>query len=57
MTMVNRVLKMNIIHVLANGDTDEIRPSDMDKKIPVYASFQSCLSCLSNVYMIIYSHI
>ena len=32
MTMIHRVLIMNIIHVLAHGDTDEIRPSDMDNK-------------------------
>ena len=49
MTMIHRVLIMNIIHVLAHGDTDEIRPSDMDKKNAEYASFQSCLSSLSNV--------
>ena len=33
MTMIHRVLIMDIIHVLAHGDTDEIKPSDMDNKL------------------------
>ena len=44
---------MNIIYVLAHGDTDEIRPSDMDNKL----LYKFCLSCLKNVYMIIFSYI
>ena len=32
-TMIHRVLIMSIIHVLAHGDTDEIRPSDMGNKL------------------------
>ena len=33
MTMIHRVLIMNIIHVLAHGNADEIRLSDMDNKL------------------------
>ena len=39
MTMIHRVLIMNIIHVLAHGDTDEIRPSDMDNKLLYMIAF------------------
>ena len=39
MTMIHRVLIMNIIHVLAHGDTDEIRPSDMDNKLLYMLAF------------------
>ena len=54
MTIIHRVLMMNIIHVLAHGDTDEIRPSDMDNKLlymlafsPVYPGPPDCtqLTC------------
>ena len=39
MTMIHRVLIMNIIHVLAHGNTDEIRPSDMDNKLLYMLAF------------------
>ena len=39
MTMIHRVLTMNIIHVLAHGDTDEIRPSDIDNKLMYMLAF------------------
>ena len=39
MTMIHRVLIMNIIHILAHGDADEIRPSDMDKKLLYMLAF------------------
>ena len=39
MTMIHRVLIMNIINVLAHGDTDEIRPSDMDNKLMYMLAF------------------
>ena len=39
MTMIHRVLIINIIHVLAHGDTDEIRPSDMDNKLLYILAF------------------
>ena len=39
MTMIHRVLIMNIIHVLAHGDTDEIRPSDMDNTLLYMLAF------------------
>ena len=37
--MIHRVLIMNIIHALAHGDTDEIRPSDMDNKLLYMLAF------------------
>ena len=37
--MIHRVLIMNIIHVLAHGDTYEIRPSDMDNKLLYVLAF------------------
>ena len=46
MTMIHRVLIMNIIHVPAHGDTDEIRPSDMDKK--------NCCICWLSVLSILF---
>ena len=39
MTMIPRVLIMNIIHVLAHGDTDEIKSSDMDNKLLYMLAF------------------
>ena len=39
MTMIHRVLIKNTIHILALGDTDEIRPSDMDNKLLYVLAF------------------
>ena len=45
---MNHIEMTNIIH----SDTDEVRASDIDNKIFECAGFQSCLLCLSNVYII-----
>ena len=57
MTMIHRVLIMNIIHVLAHGDADEIRPSDMDNKFlhtlafsPVYPVCQMYIRLYIHIY-------
>ena len=53
---IHRVLIMNIIHVLAHGDTDEIRPSDMDNKLLYMLAFSpGYLVC--PMYIWLYIHI
>ena len=56
MTMIHRVLIMNIIHVLAHGDTDEIRPSDMDNKSLYMLAF-SPVYLVCQMYIWLYIHI
>ena len=52
MTMIHRVLIMNIIH----GDTDEIRPSDMDNKLLYMLAF-SPVYLVCQMYIWLYIHI
>ena len=56
MTVIHRVLIMNIIHVLAHGDTDEIRPSDMDNKLLYMLAF-SPVYLVCQIYIWLYIHI
>ena len=56
MTMIHRVLIMNIIHVLAHGDTCEIRPSDMDNKLLYMRAF-SPVYPVCQMYIWLYIHI
>ena len=51
-----RALIMNIIHVLAHGDTDEIRPSDMDNKLQYMLGF-SPVYPVCQMYIWLYIHI
>ena len=56
MTMIHRVLIMNIIHVLAHGATDEVRPSDMDNKFLYMLAFSPVFpDC--QMYIWLYIHI
>ena len=56
MTMIHRVLILNIIHVLAHGDTDEIRPSDMDNKLLYMLAFRPVYP-VCQMYIWLYIHI
>ena len=53
--MIHRVLIMNIIHVLAHGDTDEIRPSDVDNKLLYILAF-SPVYLVCQMYVWLYIH-
>ena len=64
MTMIHRVLIMNIIHALARGDNDEIRPSDVDDKLlymlafsPVYRVCQMYIWLYIHIYGYIFTYI
>ena len=56
MTMIHRVLILNIILVLAHGDTDEIRPSDMDSKWLYMLAFGP-VYLVCQMYIWLYIHI
>ena len=53
--MIHRVLIMIIIHVLAHGDTDEIRPSDMDNKLLNMLAFNPVYP-VCQMYIWLYIH-